>query len=105
MQYLLKHTGGHIAFHGAAVDHQRNSHNYMADRNAEEQLYSQTGQLLKYLNTRPCKNESLSQALLNLYNELFFEQIYQALHQYNMILNLIYAVETYFLYSHLMMQN
>jgi hypothetical protein len=51
MQFLLGHQ--HIGFYGAFVDHHRNSHNYMADMQAESQLYEQAGALTTYLQNRP----------------------------------------------------
>jgi len=55
MQYLMKRFDqtGFLAFSGGMVDHHRNSHSIMADRQAESQLYDQVMKLVKYLDTRP----------------------------------------------------
>ena len=50
MQYLLGHQ--QIGFRGAFVDHDRNRHSYMADMQAEKQLYGQAGALTACLQNR-----------------------------------------------------
>ena len=60
MQYLFHRNtqGGLLAFTGHFVDHFRNSHNYMADLNAEKQLNEQADALIKYLAGRPLSGGS-----------------------------------------------
>jgi hypothetical protein len=52
MQYLL--GTGRVGFRGAFVEHYRNSHDYMADMQAERPLYEQAGALVEFLSGRPC---------------------------------------------------
>lgn len=75
-QYLLHSLDepGAIAFSGAFVSHRRNNHSYMADRQAETQLYEQASALTLYLSQRP-----LRAALSNLLQELVF--LYDDLYQ------------------------
>lgn len=63
MQYLLRHLRpkmGIVAFSGATVVHRRTKHNYMADMNAETQLYERSGALVAYLDSRPMSEEGVT---------------------------------------------
>ena len=76
MQYLLtRGTRGAIGFIGSAnVNHFRNKHNFMADYNAEIQLYEQTLSLIRYLDTRKIKNNlscSLGEEYISLMDDLY----------------------------------
>lgn len=55
IQYFLHHINskGNIAFTGHFVNHFRNSHNYLADYDAEKQLFDQSSSLVNYLASRP----------------------------------------------------
>lgn len=80
MQAVGKHTGNSIGFFRPNVSHYRNSHNYLADFEAEEPLYEQSGELIKYLSSNvtgllPSEGDALD-ALIAVYaavgiNDLF----------------------------------
>jgi len=56
MQYFMKRLSGAtglLAFSGHFVDHRRNSHNYLADRQAETHVAERVGVLVNYLAQRP----------------------------------------------------
>jgi hypothetical protein len=77
LQYFLGTAA--IGFSGAFVSHFRNSHNYMADFEAEQQLFEQTDALIQYLRRRPKDNASSTNdnyvMLINdLYSRGFVEQ-------------------------------
>jgi hypothetical protein len=72
MQYLLGQSNkGCIAFSSASVSHFRNSHNYMADHDAESQLYDQTEALLAHLGSRKATQCSLQAEFVVLMDDLY----------------------------------
>ena len=76
MQYLFHRNtqGGLLGFTGHFVDHLRNSHNYMADLNAEKQLNEQADALIKYLAGRPLSNSgtvTLSEEYVRVVDDLY----------------------------------
>lgn len=74
-QYLIHSLDepGRIAFSGAFVSHHRNNHSYMADRQAEAQLYEQVSALTLHLKQRTLRaNQSnLLQEFVSLYDDLY----------------------------------
>lgn len=83
MQAVGRHTGNSIGFLRPNVSHYRNSHNYLGDFEAEEPLYEQSGELIKYLSSKltdllPSEGDALD-ALIAVYaavgiNDLFKNQ-------------------------------
>lgn len=71
MQYLLSKMNGAIGFSSASVNHFRNSHDYMADHDAELQLYAQTSALARYLDKRQPKNCSMREEYVALMDDLY----------------------------------
>lgn len=74
MQYLLtrdQERPGAIGYSFANVNHYRNNHNYLADHDAETQLYAQTMALIEYLDTRPIRTCSLSEEYVSLMDDLY----------------------------------
>jgi hypothetical protein len=74
MQYFIKRFEpgpGIVAFSGMFVDHLRNKHSYMADRQAEVQLIEQVAALVSYLEHRPCTSSWLAEELVILYDDLY----------------------------------
>lgn len=51
MQAVSPRTGSLVAFSQPSVAHYRNTHNYLADFQAEEPLYERSGELLRFLST------------------------------------------------------
>ena len=73
MQYLLARAEapGVLAFSGASVFHYRSKHNFMADLDAESQLYRQSMALVRYLESRPLSSCRAHEAFVRLMDDLY----------------------------------
>jgi hypothetical protein len=73
VQYFLSRAvpTGAVAFSGAMVIHNRSKHNYMADFNAESQLYDQTMALIEYLGSRHLEELSACDTYVRLMDDLY----------------------------------
>eukprot|EP00931_Biecheleriopsis_adriatica_P039471 TRINITY_DN22574_c0_g1_i1.p1 TRINITY_DN22574_c0_g1~~TRINITY_DN22574_c0_g1_i1.p1 ORF type:complete len:618 (-),score=55.99 TRINITY_DN22574_c0_g1_i1:35-1723(-) len=70
-QRLFWDIGLHFAFTGPLVKQERNSHNFLADYEAEKQLYSQTGALLSFLWSWRSSKPNLAERMEDLWAEAY----------------------------------
>lgn len=71
MQTVAKHIESSVGFFRPNVSHHRNTHNYLADFNAEKPLYERSGELLRFLSNNmtsllPTEGDALD-ALMAIY--------------------------------------
>ena len=78
MQRLMWDIGQGVAFVSPFVVQYRNAHNYMADFNAEQDLFSKAGELIKFLLAWKPKSSTfegrLEEVLISLYEHTFLEE-------------------------------
>ena len=71
VQRLMKDVGLHVIYTPPIVQHERSSHDYLADHAAEADLYHKTSKLLNHLNSWSSSKEHLSDRIMDLWIELF----------------------------------
>jgi hypothetical protein len=79
MQRLMWDIGQGVAFASPFVVQYRNAHNYMADFNAEQDLFSKAGELIKFLCAWTPQSSTfegrLEEVIISLYEHTFLEEM------------------------------
>jgi len=70
-QRIMKDVGLHLVYTPPIVRHDRSPHNYLADFQAESDLYLKTSKLLKFLDNWECSADSLSERVYSLWVGLY----------------------------------